>query len=44
VLVAKDEAEPGLLLEYDIRAEGDLAGFKLEGEMRGGAAMPSYEF
>jgi hypothetical protein len=33
-----------LIAKYDIRAEGDLAGFKLEGEMRGGAAMPSYEF
>jgi Protein of unknown function (DUF2786) len=33
-----------LIAKYDIRAESDLAGFKLEGEMRGGAAMPSYEF
>jgi hypothetical protein len=33
-----------LIAKYDIHSESDLAGFKLEGEMRGGAPMPSYEW
>jgi Protein of unknown function (DUF2786) len=33
-----------LIAKYNIYAEKDLAGFKLEGERRGGAVMPSYEF
>jgi Protein of unknown function (DUF2786) len=33
-----------LMAKYDISVDKDLEGFKVEGEMRGGAPVPSYEF
>jgi hypothetical protein len=32
------------MAKYDISVDKDLEGFKVEGEMRGGAPVPSYEF